>query len=117
MQALTITRTSSPAIRPQRPRVSSSAMAGAAGLAAAILFLLALLPAMAAADATRPAGGPAPLPAPGPAIVTGIDFPEGTQPGGACTAIFERSSAVDNARSQRAGEITSLLLADACLGA
>ena len=69
MQALTISRMSSPSIGRERADVSRTALAGAAGLAAAVLMLLALLPAFAAAGSAAPAAGPAPLPAPGPAIV------------------------------------------------
>jgi hypothetical protein len=69
MQALTISRTSSPSIGRERADVNRSALAGAAGLAAAILMLLALVPAFAAAGSSSPASGPAPVPAPGPAIV------------------------------------------------
>ena len=70
MQALTITRTSRPIIGRERPEVSRTPLAGAAGFVAAVLLLLALVPAFAGAGSGTPAsGGPAPLPAPGPAIV------------------------------------------------
>jgi hypothetical protein len=71
MQALTISRTSTHHIGRERQGVTSTALAGAAGLAAAVLMLLGLLPAFAGAgSATIPASGPAPLPAPGPVIVS-----------------------------------------------
>lgn len=69
MQALTISRTSAHPIGRERPVVTRNALAGAAGLAAAVLMLLALLPAFADAGSATPAGGPAPLPVPGPAVV------------------------------------------------
>jgi hypothetical protein len=58
---------------------------------------------------------PRPLPAPRPVAV--VDFPEHARVDSACVAILTRSSAVDNARSERAAVITSALLEDACFGA
>jgi hypothetical protein len=81
-------------------------------LAAAALF--ASMPAMAGAPATTD-GQPRPMPAPAPLALA--EFPEHARVDGACVAILTRSSAVDNARSERAVGITSALLADACFGA
>ena len=87
----------------------AAAAALAAGLLAALIQGMATVPA----STTAPVG---PLAAPQPAGAV-VDFPEQARPGAACAAILERSSAVGNARSERAGAITGVLLQDACSGA
>jgi hypothetical protein len=76
--------------------------------------LFASIPTMAGVS-VAPDGQPRPMPAPAPLAVA--DFPEHARVDAACTAILTRSAAVDNARSERAVEITSAQLADACFGA
>ena len=89
----------------------------AASFLMAVLLLLAMLPTLAAAPSGVPANGPIPMPAPPPAVVTSVNFPEQARPWRGCTAVLERSSAIDNARSDRANTITSALIQDACFGA
>lgn len=72
MQALTITsgaRSSAHSGRVSHHRGSSAA--GAVGLLASILLLLAILPSLAGAGPSAPLGAPAPQPAPAPASVAG----------------------------------------------
>ena len=75
-------------------------------------MLLVAIPLMARAPAASDLE-PRPLPAPRPVAV--VDFPEHARVHGACVAILTNSSAIDNGRAQRAAEITSVLLEDACL--
>jgi hypothetical protein len=80
-------------------------------LAAMLLVALPLLARVPAATDLEPR----PLPAPRP--LAAIDFPEHARVDAACLAILTTSSAVDTGRAPRAAEITSALLADACVGA
>jgi hypothetical protein len=91
--------------------------AGWVAFAVAVLMLLALLPVYAGSAGSTPSDRPTPLAAPAPLPVTGIDFPEQAQPWGACAALLEHSAAIDNARSDRANELTVVLYQDACFGA
>lgn len=77
-------------------------------------MLLVAIPLMARAPA-QTGLEPRPLPAPRPVAVA--DFPEHARIDGACVVILTTSSAVDNGRAQRAAEITSALLEDACFDA
>ena len=91
---------------------SPGAVTRVAGLAATLLLTLVLAATLVSSFAqARPSSAPLPAPRPVAALA---DFPDQARPDRACIAILTTSSAVDNARSQRANELTSALLADAC---
>ena len=79
-----------------------------------LVMLTIAIPTMARVPASTDIA-PRPLPAPGP--LAAADFPERAEIEGACIAILTKSSAVDNPRSQRAADLTSALLEDACFAA
>ena len=94
------------------PIPTPSPIVRAASLAATLAFTLVLLATLASSFVqARPSANPLPAPRPVAALT---DFPDQARPGRACVAILTISAAVDNARSARANEITSALLADAC---
>ena len=95
-------------------RPTADRLVEAAVLVLLVAMLLVALPLMARVPAATDFE-PRPLPAPRPLAV--VDLPEHARVDAACVAILTRSSAVDNGRAQHAAEITSALLADACLGA
>jgi hypothetical protein len=97
-----------------QPRERWTGRLGAVATLLAACALLASIQTMAGAPVATD-GQPRPMPAPAPMAVA--DFPEHARVDAACTAILNRSSAVDNARSIRAAAITSALLTDACFGA
>ena len=101
----------------QRARSRAGERAGWLAFAAAVVMLLALLPVLAGTAGSTPVDPPGPLAAPAPGLDTGMDFPERARPWGACSALVEHSAALDNARSDRANELTFVLYQDACLGA
>lgn len=101
----------------ERIRRESRGLASWVAFVIAVLITLALLPVYAGAAASTPVDQPQPLAAPAPSFASGIDFPEQAQPWGACSALVEHSAAIDNARSDRANELTSVLYQDACFGA
>jgi hypothetical protein len=70
MQALTIAkRPTMVATHRTTDPVSRTALAGAAEMVAAVLFLLAMVPALASAGGGAPGAAPEPMPAPAPAVV------------------------------------------------
>ena len=102
--------TPSIATAPKVPGTATRVAALAATLAFTVVLLAALVGSFAQA---RPSAAPLPAPRPVAALT---DFPDQARPVRACVAILTVSSAVDNPRSQRANEITSAMLADACAG-
>lgn len=89
---------------------------GVVAIVLAAAMLVAMLGTMSRVPSpvTAPTG---PMPAPAIEVVSGADFPEQARPTGGCRAVVERSSAIDNQRSERANVITTELLSDACFGA
>lgn len=102
-------------VAPSSRSVVAAPAAWAAILLFSVMILQASIPTLSQAPASDVAPGPSPAPAPAP--LAAVDFPEHARVGAACSAILTRSSASDNSRSDRALEITTRLLADACLGA
>ena len=96
---------------PTTPGVPGT-VARAATLAATLAFTLVLVATLVGSFVqAQPSSNPLPAPRPVAALT---DFPDQARPDRACVAILTTSSAVDNPRSQRAGDITGPMLADAC---